>query len=156
MSGSKNSSPSSSRPGVEYMLSLFPIKSGTEEGSYQTKSQISYHDKQSGSYGRATNMEKKSSGEFQWKNGTSGTKSECKRSQTLRFGNKNGYTEVYNEQRVRHVKYHNRCRHGYRYQYDRVWLWVWWFWLVTVTCYFGPMFDLWIAFYFSIYSGIMC
>ncbi|MFS7944481.1 hypothetical protein Hanom_Chr06g00512651 [Helianthus anomalus] len=79
--------------------------SGGGEGSYQTKSRVSYGDKQSGCYGRATTKEKASAGEFQWKNGTTGTKSEYKQSSTVRVGDKTGYTEVYSEQRVRNVSY---------------------------------------------------
>ncbi|KAJ9548461.1 hypothetical protein OSB04_021004 [Centaurea solstitialis] len=117
--GSKNSGNST----TERIMSLShfayvspaPVKTvtvkggGRGEGSYETetKSQVSYGDKRSGSYGRATTNEKASAGEFQWKNGTSGTKIEYKKSSTVRVGNKSGYTEVYNEQRIRNVSYNN-------------------------------------------------
>ncbi|KAL8254781.1 hypothetical protein R6Q59_033002 [Mikania micrantha] len=79
--------------------------SGGGEGSYQTKSRISYGDKRSGCYGKATTKEKASAGKFHWKNGTTGTKSEYKQSSTVRVGDKSGYTEVYSEQTVRNVTY---------------------------------------------------
>ncbi|PWA62981.1 hypothetical protein CTI12_AA184400 [Artemisia annua] len=63
---------------------------GGGEGSYQNKSRISYNDKQTGSYARSTTKEKASAGEFQYKNGTSGTKSEFKKSSTVRVGDKSG------------------------------------------------------------------
>ncbi|CAH1419508.1 unnamed protein product [Lactuca virosa] len=96
-------------------ISTAPVKTtvtfkggkGGGEGSYVNKSRVSFADKQTGCYGRATTKEKASAGEFQWKNGTSGTKSEYKKSSTVRIGDKSGYTEVYNEQRVRNVSYNN-------------------------------------------------
>ncbi|PWA93868.1 hypothetical protein CTI12_AA066170 [Artemisia annua] len=81
--------------------------SGAQKGTYETKSYQSYNDKQTGSYGRVTATEKASSGDFHWKNGTSGTRSEYKQTETVRYGDKSGYTEVYNEQRVRDVRYEN-------------------------------------------------
>ena len=78
---------------------------GGGEGSYMNKSRVSFGGKQTGCYGRAITKEKASAGEFQWKNGTSGTKSEYKKSSTLRIGDQSGYTEVYSEQRVRNVSY---------------------------------------------------
>nr|XP_043618587.1 keratin, type I cytoskeletal 9-like [Erigeron canadensis] len=81
--------------------------SGGNRGSYENKSQVSYYDKQSGSYARETATEKSTAGDFHWKNGTSGNRSEYKQTETLRFGNKGGYTEVYNEQRIRDVTYDN-------------------------------------------------
>ncbi|GJX34709.1 hypothetical protein Tco_0246266 [Tanacetum coccineum] len=56
--------------------------SGAEKGTYETKSYASFNDKQTGSYGRATVTEKASSGDFHWKNGTSGTRNEYKRTET--------------------------------------------------------------------------
>ncbi|GKE07384.1 hypothetical protein Tco_1399402, partial [Tanacetum coccineum] len=50
---------------------------------------------------------KASSGDFHWKNGTSGTRNEYKRTETVRYGDKSGCTEVYNERRVRDVSYEN-------------------------------------------------
>ncbi|KVI11786.1 hypothetical protein Ccrd_009800 [Cynara cardunculus var. scolymus] len=88
---------------------------GKGVGSFETKSRVSYGDKQSGCYGRKTTKEKASAGEFQWKNGTSGTKSEYKKSSTVRVGNKSGYTEIYSEQRVRDVSY-NKSK--YLIEYD--------------------------------------
>ncbi|KAL7586098.1 hypothetical protein Lser_V15G38108 [Lactuca serriola] len=96
-------------------ISTVPVKTtvtfkggkGGGEGSYVNKSRVSFADKQTGCYGRATTKEKASAGEFQWKNGTSGTKNEYKKSSTVRIGDKSGYTEVYNEQRVRNVSYNN-------------------------------------------------
>ncbi|GJV04012.1 hypothetical protein Tco_1337581 [Tanacetum coccineum] len=81
--------------------------SGAEKGTYETKSYASFNDKQIGSYGRATVTEKASSGNFHWKNGTSGTKNEYKQTETVRYGDKSGCTEVYNERRVRDVSYEN-------------------------------------------------
>ncbi|GJW98667.1 hypothetical protein Tco_0180475 [Tanacetum coccineum] len=81
--------------------------SGAEKGTYETKSYASFNDKQTGSYGRATVTEKASSGDFHWKNGTSGTRNEYKQTETVRYGDKSGYTEVYNEQRIRDVSYEN-------------------------------------------------
>ncbi|KAK9059521.1 hypothetical protein SSX86_020225 [Deinandra increscens subsp. villosa] len=110
--GSKGSGKSASKTVATIgYISCVPVKTTVSfkgakgEGSYQTKSRISYGDKQSGSYGRATATEKASAGKFQWKNGTSGTKSEYKQSSTIRVGDKSGYTEVYSEQRVRNVSY---------------------------------------------------
>ncbi|KAJ0780507.1 hypothetical protein HanPI659440_Chr06g0238571 [Helianthus annuus] len=85
--------------------------SGGEKGSYQNKSQYSYGDKQTGSYGRATTTEKASAGDFHWKNGTTGTRSEYTQSSTFRFGDKRGYTEVRNEQSFRNVSY-NKSNSG--------------------------------------------
>ncbi|KAI3772035.1 hypothetical protein L6452_03209 [Arctium lappa] len=114
--GSKNSGNSTPKAvaSIGY-ISAAPVKttvtikggSGGELGSYETKSRVSYGDKQSGSYGRETTKEKASAVEFQWKNGTSGTRSEYQKSSTVRVGDKSGYTEVYNEQRVRNVSYNN-------------------------------------------------
>lgn len=124
--GSKASSKSASKSvaTIDY-ISAVPVKTtvsfkgakggGGGEGSYQTKSQISYGDKKSGCYGRVTNKEKASAGEFQWKNGTTGTKSEYKQSSSVRVGDKNGYTEVYNEQRVRNVSYNKSGGSGMKY-----------------------------------------
>ncbi|KAJ9548463.1 hypothetical protein OSB04_021006 [Centaurea solstitialis] len=104
------------RKGKESYLAIVPpVKTsvtvkgggGHGEGSYETKSRVSYGDKKSGSYRQSTTMKKKSSGEFQWKDGTSGTKYEYQKSSTVRIGNKSGYTEVYNERRVRKVSYNN-------------------------------------------------
>nr|GEW66008.1 keratin, type I cytoskeletal 9-like [Tanacetum cinerariifolium] len=81
--------------------------SGAEKGTYETKSYARFNDKQTGSYGRATVTEKASSGDFHWKNGTSGTRNEYKQTETVRYGDKSGYTEVYNERRVRDVSYEN-------------------------------------------------
>ncbi|KAL8208665.1 hypothetical protein R6Q57_008077 [Mikania cordata] len=81
------------------------VVSGGGKGGYETKTTVSYGDKQSGSYGRATATEKASTGNFHWKNGTSGTRSEYKESSTVRVGDKSGYTEVHSEQRVRNVTY---------------------------------------------------
>ncbi|GJV11865.1 hypothetical protein Tco_1353406 [Tanacetum coccineum] len=121
--GSKASNNTSSKtvPKVGYGYnSSVPVKTtvtfkggkggGGGEGSYQNKSRISYNDKQTGSYARATNKEKASAGEFQYKNGTSGTKCEYKKSSTVRVGDKSGYTEVYNKQRVRNVSYNNSMK----------------------------------------------
>ncbi|KAM0026135.1 hypothetical protein Hdeb2414_s0020g00554631 [Helianthus debilis subsp. tardiflorus] len=85
--------------------------SGGEKGSYQNKSQYSYGDKQTGSYGRGTTTEKASVGDFHWKNGTTGTRSEYTQSSTFRFGDKRGYTEVRNEQSFRDVTY-NKSNSG--------------------------------------------
>ncbi|KAD5317662.1 hypothetical protein E3N88_17608 [Mikania micrantha] len=68
--------------------------SGGAEGSYQNTTRISYGDKQSGCYERETTKEKASVGDFHWKNGTTGTRSEYTQSSTVRFGDKRGYTEV--------------------------------------------------------------
>ncbi|KAK9059520.1 hypothetical protein SSX86_020224 [Deinandra increscens subsp. villosa] len=110
-SGSYDRSASKTVATTGYASSV-PVKStvsfkgsGAEEGSYQNTYRFSYGDKQTGSYGRATATEKASAGEFQWKNGTTGTKSEYTHSSTVRFGDKSGYTEVHNEQRVRNVVY---------------------------------------------------
>lgn len=92
--------------------------SGGGEDSYQTKSRASYSDKQSGSYGRATTTEKASAGDFQWKNGTSGTRNEYKQTSTVRVGDKSGYTEVYNEQRVRNVSYNKSSGSNNLITYD--------------------------------------
>ncbi|GJV63431.1 hypothetical protein Tco_1474259 [Tanacetum coccineum] len=81
--------------------------SGAEKGTYETKSYASFNDKQTGSYGRATVTEKASSGDFHGKNGTNGTRNEYKRTETVRYGDKSGCTEVYNERRVRDVSYKN-------------------------------------------------
>ncbi|CAI9298171.1 unnamed protein product [Lactuca saligna] len=75
--------------------------------SFENKTRVSFSDKQTGSYGRATATEKASTGDFQWQNGKSGTRSEYKESSTVRVGDKSGYTEVYNEQRVRNVRVRN-------------------------------------------------
>ncbi|XP_071699887.1 uncharacterized protein [Rutidosis leptorrhynchoides] len=83
------------------------IVSGGSRGNYENKSQTSYSDKQSGSYARATATEKATSGDFHWKNGTSGTRSEYKQTETVRVGDKSGYTEIRNEQTVRDVTYSN-------------------------------------------------
>lgn len=80
---------------------------GKGKGSYQTKSRISYGDKQTGCYGRSKKKEKMSAREFQCKNGQSGTKREYKKSSTVRVGDKSGYTEIYTEQKVRNVSYNN-------------------------------------------------
>ncbi|KAI3786939.1 hypothetical protein L1987_41031 [Smallanthus sonchifolius] len=114
--GSKGSGKSASKTVATIgYISAVPVKTtvsfkgakggGGGEGSYQTKSRISYGNKRSGLYGRATTKEKASAGEFQWKNGTTGTKSEYKQSSTVRVGDKSGYTEVYREQRVSNVTY---------------------------------------------------
>ncbi|PWA93870.1 hypothetical protein CTI12_AA066190 [Artemisia annua] len=92
--------------------------SGGEKDTYETKSYRSYNDKQTGSYGRATKTKTASAGEFQWKNGTSGTRSEYKQTETRRYGDKNGYTEVYNEQRFRNVSYDNNYRSKNVVTYD--------------------------------------
>ncbi|KAI3772033.1 hypothetical protein L6452_03207 [Arctium lappa] len=116
--GSKNSGNSASKAVATIgYISAVPVKTtvtfkggkggGGGVGSYETKSRVSYGDKQSGCYGRTTTKEKASAGEFQWKNGTSGTKSEYQKCSTVRVGDKSGYTEVYNEQRVRNVSYNN-------------------------------------------------
>ncbi|GKD63127.1 hypothetical protein Tco_1305235 [Tanacetum coccineum] len=84
---------------------IYNRRSGAEKGTYETKSYASFNDKQIGSYGRATVTEKASSGNFHWKNGTSGTKNEYKQTETVRYGDKSGYAEVYNERRVRDVSY---------------------------------------------------
>ncbi|MFS7944479.1 hypothetical protein Hanom_Chr06g00512631 [Helianthus anomalus] len=83
------------------------VSSGGGKESYQTKSHYSYGDKQTGSYGRATTTEKASAGDFHWKNGTTGTRSEYTQSSTVRYGDKSGYTEVRSEQSVRNVRYNN-------------------------------------------------
>ena len=93
-------------------------RSGGEKDTYETKSYISYNDKQTASYGRATTTKKASTGEFQWKNGTSGTRTEYKQTETRRYGDKNGYTEVYNEQRIRNVSYDNNYRSKNVVTYD--------------------------------------
>ncbi|KAK1434780.1 hypothetical protein QVD17_00532 [Tagetes erecta] len=111
--GSKSYGQSSSKsPAFIGYNAYVPVKttvsfkpSGGGEGSYQNTSRFSYGDKHSGCYGRVTNKEKASAGEFEWKNGTTGTRSEYKQSSTERYGDKNGYTEVYNEQRFRNVTY---------------------------------------------------
>ncbi|KAI3782183.1 hypothetical protein L2E82_12217 [Cichorium intybus] len=112
--GSKNSGYSASKSVAKVgYISSVPVKTtvtfkggkGGGEGSYVNKSRITYADKQTGCYGRATMKEKASAGEFHWKNGTSGTKSEYKKSSTVRIGDKSGYMEVYNEQTVRNVSY---------------------------------------------------
>ncbi|KAK1434781.1 hypothetical protein QVD17_00533 [Tagetes erecta] len=98
-----NHSGSESAAMIGYISSGKTSVSG--EGSYQSTSRFSYVDKQSGCYSNVTNKEKASAGDFQWKNGTTGTRNEYKESSTFRFGDKNGYTEVYNEQKVRNVTY---------------------------------------------------
>ena len=115
--GSKNSGNSTPKEAatIGYMSvvpSVTMVKTVKGEGSYETKSRVSYGNKQSGSYGRETTKEKASAGAFQWKNGTSGTKCEYQKSSTLRVGDKSGYTEVYNEQRVRKVRYNNSSASG--------------------------------------------
>ncbi|KAI3782184.1 hypothetical protein L2E82_12219 [Cichorium intybus] len=112
--GSKNSGYSTSKSVANVgSISSVPVKTtvtikggkGGGEGSYANKSRITYANKQTGCYGRATMKEKASAGEFHSKNGTTGTKREYKKSSTIRIGDKSGYTEVYNEQTVRHVSY---------------------------------------------------
>ncbi|KAM0026133.1 hypothetical protein Hdeb2414_s0020g00554611 [Helianthus debilis subsp. tardiflorus] len=109
--GSGNSAPKAVATTGYAVISPVPVTTTTVssggKGSYQTKSQYSYGDKQTGSYGRATTTEKASAGDFQWKNGTTGTRSEYTQSSTVRVGDKSGYTEVRSEQSVRNVRYNN-------------------------------------------------
>ncbi|GJW28661.1 hypothetical protein Tco_0045536 [Tanacetum coccineum] len=92
--------------------------SGGKKDTDETKSYTSYNDKQTGSYGRAMTTKMASSGEFQWKNGTRGTRNEYKQTETVRYGDKSGYTEVYNEQRFRNVSYNNNHRSKNVVTYD--------------------------------------
>ena len=107
-SGNSGSSASQSMANFAYVGPISTVHSKTPvgEGSFENKTRVTFGDKQ-GSYGRATATEKASAGEFQWKNGKSGTRSEYKESATVRIGDKSGYTEVYNEQRVRNVNFNN-------------------------------------------------
>ncbi|CAH1432638.1 unnamed protein product [Lactuca virosa] len=93
--------------GYAYAGPISTVKTTVGQGSYENKSQVSFSDKQTGSYGRATATEKASTGNFQWQNGKSGTRSEYKESSTVRIGDRSGYTEVYSEQRVRNVNFNN-------------------------------------------------
>ncbi|KAJ9548462.1 hypothetical protein OSB04_021005 [Centaurea solstitialis] len=126
--GSKSSGKAVASVGYVSAVSAVPVKTtvtfkggkggGGGIGSYETKSRVSYGDKQSGCYGRTTTKEKASAGEFQWKNGTSGTKSEYTKSSTVRVGDKSGYTEVYSEQRVRNVSYNKSSGSNNLLTYD--------------------------------------
>ncbi|XP_042753382.1 uncharacterized protein LOC111894815 [Lactuca sativa] len=107
--GSANSGSSAPQAmaGFAYVGPISTMKTTVGEGSYENKARVSFSDKQTGSYVRATATEKASAGDFQWQNGKSGTRSEYKESSTVRVGDKSGYTEVYNEQRVRNVSFNN-------------------------------------------------
>ncbi|KAI3782187.1 hypothetical protein L2E82_12222 [Cichorium intybus] len=109
--GSENSGSSAPRAMANFAyvgpISTVQAKTTVGGGSYENKSRVSFGDKQTGSYGRATATEKASAGEFEWKNGKSGTRNEYKETATLRIGDKSGYTEVYNEQRIRNVSFNN-------------------------------------------------
>ncbi|KAL4571287.1 hypothetical protein LXL04_018045 [Taraxacum kok-saghyz] len=103
--GSSASKPIANLP-YHSMVIHVPEKTTVGEGSFENKTRVTFGDKQ-GCYGRATATEKASAGEFQWKNGKSGTRSEYKESSTVRIGDKSGYTEVYNEKRFRNVVFNN-------------------------------------------------
>ncbi|KAM7508405.1 hypothetical protein LguiA_018858 [Lonicera macranthoides] len=68
---------------------------------------ISNEDKESGNYERYTAKEKASSGERYVEKGSErvGVKDECTRSSKVKIGNKNGYTEIYKEERFRNVDF---------------------------------------------------
>ncbi|CAH1439123.1 unnamed protein product [Lactuca virosa] len=84
--GSENSgsSESKSMENVPYLGTILtlPIETTVGKGSFENKTRVAFSDKQTGSYGRATATEKV-------------------------IGDKSGYTEVYNEQRVRNVSFNN-------------------------------------------------
>lgn len=103
------SSESKSMENVAYLGTFLtlPMETTVGEGGFENKTRVAFSDKQTGSYGRATATEKVSAGDFQWKNGKSGTRNEYKETSTVRIGDKSGYTEVYNEQRVRNVSFNN-------------------------------------------------
>ncbi|CAI9298170.1 unnamed protein product [Lactuca saligna] len=106
---SANSGPSAptEMAGFAYPGPISIMKTTVGQGSYENKSQVSYRDKHTGSYGRATTIQKVSAGKFQWQNGRSGTMNEYKETSTVRIGDQSGYTEVYNEQRVLNVSFNN-------------------------------------------------
>ncbi|KAL7586104.1 hypothetical protein Lser_V15G38107 [Lactuca serriola] len=106
-SANSGSSSPTEMAGFAYPGPLSIMKTTVGQGSYENKSQVSYRDKHTGFYGRATATQKVSAGNFQWQNGKSGTMSEYKETSTVRIGDRSGYTEVYNEQRVRNVSFNN-------------------------------------------------
>ncbi|KMS96178.1 hypothetical protein BVRB_001420 [Beta vulgaris subsp. vulgaris] len=73
-------------------------------GTGEVKCKSSYHDKQSGSYGRVTTKESVSSGDYT-NRGRVGYKDEYKASSTVRVGDKRGYTEFSRQEKFTRVDY---------------------------------------------------
>ncbi|XP_057964344.1 uncharacterized protein LOC131155319 [Malania oleifera] len=82
-----------------------------------------HEDKQSGAYERCTAKEKVSTWDTYVERGSGrvGVKDECKRSSTIKIGDRNGYTEYCKEETVRKVDFggYNKTQHStYDHSYN--------------------------------------
>ncbi|KMT16300.1 hypothetical protein BVRB_3g054480 [Beta vulgaris subsp. vulgaris] len=86
-------------------------QSGTSIGNYEKTTRNNICDKQSGSYLRQTAKESYSSGDYS-NRGKTGYKNEYKTSETVKVGDKGGYTEYFKQERVTRVNYDSSSHSG--------------------------------------------